>query len=124
MLVLPLSDEAKPPSPELPAMSLGKYTSSELREPQPVTKLETRPNSRAPPKISRFIRFSVVPVRGTQALTKNRVPHCHGRQASAFLRCVSVRYCAGTPGKQRPVIVLQLAPAAQSTALAQGKAHF
>jgi len=42
----------------------------------------------------------------------------------SFLCGSASAYCAGAPGKHRPVIVLQLFPAAQSTALAHGNAHF
>jgi hypothetical protein len=106
---------------ELPALPPGGYRSSELREPQPVTALETPLKSRAPVSISRFIDSPSTPTRGAKSNTKRQVPHSTVWQARRF--CVAL-YCGATPGRQSPVIVLQAAPAAQSTALAHGKAHF
>jgi hypothetical protein len=106
------------------APALAEKSSSELREPQPATRLEKPPKNTAPLTISRFIGISVSLLGRGAKLHGEPSTHRLRRQASAISRAMITTYCGAPPGRQSPVTALQVAPAAQSTAEAHGKAHF
>src|SRR6478752_2038402 len=59
-----------------PAMRSGRKRSSELREPQPLTKPESPLKSRAPQTTWRFIDSPSASARWPQETTKHQVPQC------------------------------------------------
>jgi hypothetical protein len=88
----------EPPKPapstgESPAVAPGRYESSELREPQPVTRLEKRPKSRAPLTISRFIDSPWSPSSGEQSSHEEASTPLL-RPAGKPIRCALLRSCA------------------------------